>query len=144
MSVGEHCTRDLVTVRPGDSIRDVANQMEVRGAGCVVAVDDDGRPTGILTDRDIVLRVLRRGLDAETTTAAEVMGDELATVREATPLVTAMRRMRSHGVRRLPVVDAMGRLSGIFDWNDAIRIIDAELHQAAHVANAQRPRQEGA
>jgi CBS domain-containing protein len=113
--------------------------MEARRAGCVVAVDDDGRPTGILTDRDIVLRVLRRGLDAEATTAGEIMSHEITTVREATPIITAMRRMRSHGVRRVPVVNATGQLSGIFDWNDAIRIIDAELHQAAHVANAQRP-----
>jgi CBS domain-containing protein len=139
MSVGEHCTRDLVTVRPEDSVREVAKQMEARRAGCVVAVDDDGRPTGILTDRDIVLRVLRRGLDAEATTAGEIMSHEITTVREATPIITAMRRMRSHGVRRVPVVNATGQLSGIFDWNDAIRIIDAELHQAAHVANAQRP-----
>lgn len=144
MGVGEHCTRDLVTIRPGDSVRDAAKQMELRRAGCVVAVDDEGRPTGILTDRDIVLRVLRRGLDPDATTAAEVMGDDLATARESTPLVTAMRRMRAHGVRRIPVVDATGRLSGIFDWNDAIRIIDAELHQAAHVANAQRPGEGGA
>lgn len=78
-----------------------------QNTGCVVAVSHAGRPLG------------------------------LATLRENTPLTSAMRRMRSRGVRRLPVVDGDGVLVGIFDWHGALQIIATELHQAARVAGTQ-------
>lgn len=137
MSVGEHCQRDPVTIRPEDPVREVARQMELQGAGCVVAVDEEGRPRGVLTDRDIVLRVLRRGLDPDETRADAVMSGDVTTVRENTPLTTAMRRMRADAVRRAPVVDGEGRLVGIFQWSAAIGIVAGELQQAAQVAAAQ-------
>jgi CBS domain-containing protein len=137
MPVGEHIRRNPVTVDREASIREAAKHMELQKAGCVIAVSSAGRPLGLLTDRDIVIRVLRRGLNPDETTVAEVMDDELTTLRESTPLTNAMRRMRGSGVRRLPVVDAEGLLIGVFDWNEAIGIISTELNQAARVAGAQ-------
>jgi len=137
MSVGEHCQRDPVTVRRESTIREVAKQLELQNAGCVVAVDDDGRPVGVLTDRDITLRVLRLGLDPDETQAGAVMEPDVETVRESTGLTTAMRRMRADAVRRLPVVDSEGRLVGLFHWSHALGIVSTELRQAAQVAAAQ-------
>jgi CBS domain-containing protein len=137
MPVGEHISRDPVTVDPGASIRDAAKQMEVLNSGCVIAVSEAGRPLGVLTDRDIAVRVLRKGLDPDATTVSSVMDDETSTLRESATLTNAMRRMRSSGVRRLPVVDRDGVLIGVFDWNDAVQIIAAELQQAGRVAGAQ-------
>ena len=137
MSVGEHCQRDPVKIRGDLTIREVAKQMEVRDVGCVVAVDHDERPIGILTDRDITLRVLRTGLDPDETQAAAVMEGGVETVRENTRLTTAMRRMRADAVRRLPVVDGEGRLVGLFHWSHALGIVSDELRQAAQVAAAQ-------
>lgn len=137
MSVGAHCQRDPVTFRPEDTVRDVAKRMELQSAGCVVAVDEEDRPIGVLTDRDIVIRVLRCGLDPDETNAGDVMTREVSTVRENTALTTAMRRMRADGVRRLPVVGAKGRLAGLFHWSHAVGIVADELQQAARVATAQ-------
>ncbi len=137
MSVGEHCQRDPVSAQLDDTIRDVATQMEAQSAGCVVVVDEENRPVGVVTDRDIALRVLRRGLDPDETKASAVMSDDVSKVRESTALTTAMRRMRSDAVRRLPVVDGEGQLVGLFHWNQAIGIVASELQQAAHVAAAQ-------
>jgi CBS domain-containing protein len=137
MSVGQHCQRDPVRVAPGASVREVAKQMEVQGTGCVVAVDGDDRPVGILTDRDIVLRVLRRNVDPDETTMKDVMEREVESVRERTPLTTAMRRMRADAVRRLPVVDGQGKLVGLFHWNHALGIVADEVREAAQVAAAQ-------
>jgi len=122
---------------PEASVREVAKQMELRGAGCVVAVDGEDRPVGILTDRDIVLRVLRRELDPEATTLADVMERDVEKVRERTALTTAMRRMRADAVRRLPVVDGQGKLVGLFHWSHALGVVSDELRQAAQVATAQ-------
>jgi CBS domain-containing protein len=137
MSVGEHCQRNPVTIRRDLTIREVAKQMEQQDAGCVVAVDDDQRPVGILTDRDITIRVLRLGLDPDETQAGDVMESGVETVRENTGLTTAMRRMRADAVRRLPVVDEEGRLVGVFHWSAALGIVSNELCQAAQVAAAQ-------
>jgi len=137
MSVGRCCQRDPLKMSPEASVREVAKQMELRGAGCVVAVDGEDRPVGILTDRDIVLRVLRRELDPEATTLADVMERDVEKVRERTALTTAMRRMRADAVRRLPVVDGQGKLVGLFHWSHALGIVSDELRQAAQVATAQ-------
>jgi len=137
MSVGRCCQRDPLKMSPEASVREVAKQMELRGAGCVVAVDGEDRPVGILTDRDIVLRVLRRELDPEATTLADVMERDVEKVRERTALTTAMRRMRADAVRRLPVVDGQGKLVGLFHWSHALGVVSDELRQAAQVATAQ-------
>lgn len=136
MSVGQHCQRDPVRAQRDDTVREVAKQMELQSAGCVVVVDDKERPVGVLTDRDIVVRVLRRGLDPDDTRADVAMSDEPSCVRETTPLTTALRRMRSDAVRRLPVVGEEGKLVGLFHWNHAIAIVADELEQAARVAAA--------
>jgi len=102
-----------------------------------VAVDGDDRPVGVLTDRDIALRVLRCGLDPDATPMKDVMERDVETVRERTALTTAMRRMRADAVRRLPVVDGQGRLVGLFHWSHALGIVSDELRRAAQVAAAQ-------
>lgn len=137
MSVEEHMRRDPVTVDSSASVRDAAKLMEARNTGCVVTLDADGKPDGVLTDRDIALRVLRRGLDPDETSIESVMESDLVTLTQRATLTNAMRRMRAYGVRRLPVVDSDGALLGIFDWNDAVRVLSSELHHAARVAGAQ-------
>jgi len=137
MSVGEHTRRNLATVDPSASIREAARLMEIQKAGCVVVVSGSGQPLGVMTDRDIAMRVLRIGLDPDETTVGSVIDRELKTVTESTPLTKAMRRMRTEGVRRLPVVDADGKLVGIFDWIDAVGIVSSEIQHAARIAGAQ-------
>lgn len=137
MPVGELSEQEPVTVRPEDSVREAAKQMELRGAGCVVVLDEGAKPVGILTDRDVVVRVLRRGLDPDRTEIQDVMVTDLATVHENTSLTTALRRMRADRVRRLPVVDREGRLVGLFHWSRGLAIAAGELQQAAGLAQAQ-------
>ncbi len=134
MSIRAHIRENPVTVERSTSVRDAAKQMATQNAGFVVAVGDGDRPLGVLTDRDIAMRVLRRGLDPDEVPVGDLMGDELIYVGESASITNAMRRMRAHGVRRLPVVDAAGALVGVFDWNDAVGIISGELRQVARVA----------
>jgi CBS domain-containing protein len=129
--------RDPVTVDSGASVRTAAKLMEARNTGCVIALDAEGEPCGILTDRDIALRVVRRDLDADETSVDSLIELDLVTVTENTALTSAIRRMRAYGVRRLPVLDSSGTLVGIFDWNDAVRVLSGELDHAARVAGAQ-------
>ncbi len=113
--------------------------MDAAGVGCLVVIDEARRPVGTLTDRDVVVRVLRRRLSPETTTVGEVMNRQISTLRESVPVVKALRRLRSDGVRRLPIVDEHGSLVGIITADDVLQLTARELTDAAAVVRAQFP-----
>jgi CBS domain-containing protein len=94
--------------------------MATQGVGSVIVVRDR-RPIGIVTDRDLAVRVLRAGLDAESTPVQEVMTTPVHVVRDVADLAEAAAAMRAARVRRLVVVDAEGRLVGIVSLDDLVR-----------------------
>lgn len=138
MSVGKYCRRNPVTASPGDTVRDAAIRMDSLGVGSVVVVDESERPVGMVTDRDLALRVLRGRLDAGATALSEVMHEGVVTVTEKASLPVAIRFMSREGVRRIPVVDAeSGRLTGILTCDDVLPLIADELSAAAGVVRSQ-------
>jgi CBS domain-containing protein len=139
MAVRDFCRTNPCTAAQGETVREAAKRMAARGVGSLVVVDDAGRPIGMLTDRDVVVRVLRQHLSPDTTTVGEVMQRELSKLREGAPLVNALRRMRSDGVRRLPVVDDEGSLMGIISADDVLQLVTSELSDIAGVVRAQFP-----
>jgi CBS domain-containing protein len=139
MAILDYCRRDPCTGRADESVREAARRMEARGVGCLVIVDDARRPIGMVTDRDIALRVLRRRLDPETTPLADVMQTEVSAVTAEAPVERAIGRMHTDGVRRVPVVDADGRLVGLFAADDAIQLVASELAAFAEAVRAQFP-----
>ena len=84
-------------------------------------------PIGIVTDRDIVIETMALQLDATLFTAGDIMNSPLVTVRENTGFVDTLRLMRSHGVRRMPVVTEAGTLYGMVTADDIIRTLALEL-----------------
>lgn len=139
MACGECCQRNPVTARASDTVRDAAKRMDTKGVGCVVVVDEEQRPVGMLTDRDVVVKVLRRRRDPDQTRVDEVMHEGVTVVRERMPVDIAFRFMRRDGVRRIPIVDDDGRVSGILSYDDALQLIAEQLGCAAAVARAQFP-----
>lgn len=139
MAILEYCRRDPCTALADESVREAARRMEERGVGSLVVVDDARRPIGMVTDRDITLRVLLRRLDPDATRLAEVMQTEVSAVPADTPVERAVRRMRTDGVRRIPVVDADGRLVGLYAADDAIQLVASELASVAEAVRAQFP-----
>jgi CBS domain-containing protein len=113
-------------------------RMKDEDAGCLVVVDDEDRPIGTLTDRDIAMQVLRRGRDPDETPVGEVMHEEITSLWEGAPLLTAFGRMRTDGLRRIPVIGDGGGLVGVMEWDDSLGIIATELAQVARVASSQR------
>jgi CBS domain-containing protein len=118
-------TKDLpLTVHtspPDISVRHVARLMTARGVGSVVVVDGL-TPVGILTDRDVVVRVTAPGLDAIRVPVGTVMSSPLVTVSERESMDEAIQLMKRHGIRRLPVVDTAGHLSTILTMDDILRL----------------------
>ncbi len=103
---------------PGTAtVREAARLMAARNIGSVLVTARDGRLEGILTERDILCRVVAPGRDPDHTRLQEVMTKNPDTIGPDEPAIEALRRMRDGGYRHLPVVDG-GRLVGIVSRRD--------------------------
>jgi len=123
--VRELMTESPRTVPPDASAVDAAKVMQNEDAGVVPIVEDDGRLVGVVTDRDIALRVVAEGREPDSTKVAEIASQNLATVDPQQDIDEALRLMAEHQVRRLPVVEEDGRLVGILAQADVARHLDA-------------------
>jgi CBS domain-containing protein len=102
-------------------VRDVARLMTARGIGAIVVVDQQKKPIGILTDRDIVSRVTAPGQNAADVLVGAVMSRPLVTITDQETLDVGIAEMNRHGIRRLPIVDLAGDLVSILTLDDIIR-----------------------
>lgn len=121
-----HYEGEVATVGTGATAVEIADCMDEHAVGCVVVTDDARSPVGIVTDRDLMRRVVAAGRDPEKTRATEIMSGDLATVSNEEPLERVLDRMRAAGVRRLPVV-SHGRLVGIVALDDVVSELGREL-----------------
>ena len=80
MSVGRIGTRVVATASPAESVLEVARRMDENNVGSVVVIDENTKPVGIVTDRDLVTRVLARELDPAETPVAVVMSKDVRSV----------------------------------------------------------------
>ena len=108
------------------SVRELAAKMEDYGLGSVVILDQAQRPVGIVTDRDLTLRVIAEGRDPDEAVAADVMSKPLLAASPDEPLETLVERMSASGIRRLPVVREE-RLVGIVAVDDLLLWLGREL-----------------
>jgi CBS domain-containing protein len=118
MEIGPLVTRAVLTVEEDDSFHDAAVWMIERGIGSAVVLKD-GKPTGIITDRD-ALRVIARGSDLKSMTVRDCVSRGLKTVTPSLDLAEAARVMRDKGFRHLVVVDDDGELHGVFSMRDLV------------------------
>ena len=114
--------REVMTASPciisaSDSAMTAAQAMRANDIGDVIVLENN-RLVGILTDRDIVVRVLAVGANPDTTTAGSVCSRELTTITPTASVGEAMRLMRDKAIRRLPVVDASNRVLGVVSLGD--------------------------
>ena len=116
MNVSEVMTAQVVTATPRETVREVARTMAQIESGAVPVVDD-GKVVGLVTDRDIVLRVVAEGASLDTP-VAEVMTAGVETCREDDNVADAAGKMGSKQIRRLVVLDEQGNLSGIVSLGD--------------------------
>jgi CBS domain-containing protein len=116
-SVGDIMTRPPHTLDVTASVMEAATAMREGDFGDVVVLEE-GQLCGILTDRDIVVRVLATGDDPSTVRVGDVCSRILTTVAESDSIGDAVRLIRAKAVRRLPVVDDDGKLVGIVSLGD--------------------------
>lgn len=116
MKIRDVMTKDVQVARPGDTIQDVAARMTSGDFGFIPVADGE-RLVGTVTDRDIAVRAVAKGL-GPATPVSEVMTTEVVTALDTADLKTALDAMGGDKVRRLPVVDKHERLVGVVSLGD--------------------------
>jgi CBS domain-containing protein len=117
-------TPDPVSISADASVGEAARLMRDRDIGDVL-VARDGVLLGIVTDRDIVVRVLAQGLDPEHTPVEHASSGELVVVRADDTVSSVVRQLRDGAIRRVPVMDD-GHAVGIISLGDLARELDPE------------------
>jgi CBS domain-containing protein len=150
MSIKSLCRKEVVTVKPGTMIKDVARIMEEKNLGCVI-VSQDGtdwkemgirgaKGFGIVTDWDIALKVINHRIDPRHTPIDTIMTKRnLVVLREDMGLCEALDQVRNAAVRRFPVVDAEENLVGIITIDDIIQLMGKEMGDVAQVIENESP-----
>ena len=125
MPVKDLIKRKVVVIEPDDPVKLAAKRMEDKMVGSLVVIDGD-RPIGIITDRDIALRVVAREKSPDTP-VKEVMTKDPVTIREDATFFELTKTFRDAAVRRLIVVDKDGKLVGLISIDDVMELLTTEF-----------------
>lgn len=145
MNAGSVCKRGVVTVAPMDDLVAAAHVMREKHVGYLIVSEASGparnerRVVGVLTDRDIVVAVLAQEVDAHELKVGDVMTRNPLLIEEGQSIEAVLRHMREAGVRRVPVVDPSGALTGVLSIDDVLEGIAEQLiNIAGSIRNEQR------
>ena len=119
----------LTVIEPGWTVRNAAERMAERNIGAV-AVVDEGALKGVFSERDIMARVVAKGLNPDDTTVASVMTKEILVGNPRENVDSALQKMHSIGCRHLPVVEN-GKLVGMLSIRDLLEMDDAQQREKA-------------
>jgi CBS domain-containing protein len=134
MRVHELMTRRVASVHPATSVERAARLMEECDCGALPVIGDNGVLVGMITDRDIAIRIVARGRDARYAIVADCMSERVFACYANESVAECMRQIAHHQVRRMPIVDEHGRLVGIIAQSDLAR--HAGQHPVAHERRA--------
>lgn len=133
-----HYATEVAVAHESATVRQLAERMAVHAVGSVVIVDEERRPIGIVTDRDLCCRVVARGLDPATTLAIDVATRPVQVAASSEPIELVVERMRKLGVRRIPIVED-DSLVGLVALDDLVVSLGRELdHLGAAAKHAIR------
>ncbi len=139
MSVGRICIREVDLAELDESAQTAAQRMHTRNVGTLIVLDKGSRPIGILTDRDLTVRVVAKGLDPALAAVRDVMTKTPETVYEDTPIEMALSRMRTACCRRIPVVDEDRKLVGVVSLDDIVDLLSEELSEIGGLLRSESP-----
>ncbi len=136
MGIPERFVSAPCTISAGSSACEAAKEMRSLGIGSLIVVDAENKPTGLVTDRDLALGVLCKGLAPEEALVGELMCSPLISAPAGASVLACTRLMRRHLVRRLPIVDGAGELIGLVSADDLLGCIAEELRSLAQATSA--------
>jgi CBS domain-containing protein len=144
MFIGEICNREVVIASRDATVVELAQLMREQHVGSIVITElqsDCQTPVGIVTDRDLVIELLSKGVDINSVSAGDIMNSELATVRESNHINDTIKLMRGRGIRRIPVVNDENVLVGILTIDDLLDVVISELDDIVNLVNVEQKRE---
>lgn len=139
MSLRTFCRKPLINVSPETNITEACRLMEQNNVGCLVA-EKDRKLCGIITDRDIALRVVGARRDPQTTLVKEVMTPDPIRISVDKDLRQLTALMHAYHVRRVPIVDGFDSALGIVTFDDLIAQLGDEMSNIGKAVSEEFPR----
>ena len=130
MFLKELMTEDVTYLPSTASVLDAAKFMTNMNVGSVIVADGES-PSGLITDRDVVAKVIALGKDSSTTKIGEVMVSPVVTISEDKDIIDATKLMSTHGIRRLPITNEQGKLAGVISLDDVLLLLSEEMGNVA-------------
>ena len=124
LKVGDIMTKKVIIIPYGEDLSEVAKLMKRYGIGSVIVVEDEKskKARGIITERDVIHKVLSKKKDPYMTKVEEMMSKPLRVIKSDTPIEEAAKAMRDNKIKRLPVVSEDNELIGIVSEGDIMKI----------------------
>lgn len=119
--------KDVITATPDQSVLEVADLMKEHDVGAILIAESDGKPLGMITDRDIVLRCVCGGGDCSETKASDIMSPSVDTVSMDSGIMDIIECMKENEIRRVPVVDQSGRAVAVVSFGDVFELLAREI-----------------
>ncbi|MDD4566820.1 Hypoxic response protein 1 [Methanoculleus chikugoensis] len=139
MGIVKCCREQVVAVSPDTPAVEVARIMGEKNVGSVVVVTGDNRPAGIVTDRDLAIRVTAQERNPGEVRVSDILTRDVITFQDSMGIYEAIQKMTAEGIRRMPVVDDGGRLIGIVTMDDIVRMLGEEMAAIAKNIEKQSP-----
>jgi CBS domain-containing protein len=139
MSIRDICETVVVTTPKDTSVYEAAQLMKKQNVGNVVVVDkqNSSKPVGIITDRDVVMKIVADDGDAKKVTVGDAMTENLLVLKSNQGLNEALNMMGAKGVRRAPIVDENNSIVGIATVDDLLILIAKEVNKLAYLISKQ-------
>lgn len=123
IKITDYMTRPVITVKPTETVRGAVKRMDHYNIGSLVVIDAKKKPVSIVTERDIIRKVLAKKLDLDKTTVAQIMTKKVQTIRSDGTLIEIASVMKAHTMRRIVVTDKNGKAIGVVTSKDLVDIL---------------------
>ena len=130
MSLKAFMTKEITALPSTATVLDAAKFMTDMNVGSII-VTDNNRPRGLVTDRDVVAKVIAQGKDSRSIKIGEIMVSPVVTIPEDKDIIDATQIMSAHGIRRLPVTGSNGKLAGVISLDDVLLVLGKEMQNIA-------------
>jgi len=130
MSLKAFMTKEITALPSTATVLDAAKFMTDMNVGSII-VTDNNRPRGLVTDRDVVAKVIAQGKDSRSIKIGEIMVSPVVTISEDKDIIDATQIMSAHGIRRLPVTGSNGKLAGVISLDDVLLVLGKEMQNIA-------------